>query len=151
MSIQKCSLCSAAPVFFHPLSLDPSASEQWKEVFYLCDPSPLALYDACDHPTAAGVIISILWFTKGEIWQNKEHKWNLGLFCWIHVVWKPQKRSFSKLRAKRATFTFWVDKSYSKMAKMVHFGEFLKTWSLRSNSVTRQVSFRTKIGGKCQN
>ena len=35
-------------------------SEQWKVVFYLCDPSPLALYDACDHPTAAGVIISIL-------------------------------------------------------------------------------------------
>ena len=36
---------------------------------------------------------------------------------------------------------------------MVHyFGEFLKTWSLRSNSVTRQFSFnRTKIGGKCQN
>ena len=33
---------------------------------------------------------------------------------------------------------------------MVHFGEFLKTWSLRSNSVTRQVSFNsTKIGGKC--
>ena len=35
---------------------------------------------------------------------------------------------------------------------MVHFGEFLITWSLRSNSVTRQVSFnRTNIGGKCQN
>ena len=35
---------------------------------------------------------------------------------------------------------------------MVHFDEFLKTWSLCSNSVTRQVSFnRTKIGGKCQN
>ena len=35
---------------------------------------------------------------------------------------------------------------------MVHFGEFLKTWRLRSNSVTRQVSFnRSKIGGKCQN
>ena len=34
---------------------------------------------------------------------------------------------------------------------MVHFGEFLKTWSLRSNSVTRKVNFnRTKIGGKCQ-
>ena len=34
---------------------------------------------------------------------------------------------------------------------MVHFGEFSKTWSLRSNSVTRHVSFnRTKIG-KCQN
>ena len=35
---------------------------------------------------------------------------------------------------------------------MVHFGEFLKTWSWRSNSVTRQVTFNmTKIGGKCQN
>ena len=35
---------------------------------------------------------------------------------------------------------------------MVHFCEFLKTWSCRSNSVTRQVSFnRTKIGGNCQN
>ena len=34
---------------------------------------------------------------------------------------------------------------------MVHFGEFFKTWSLRSNSVTRQVTFnRTKIDGKCQ-
>ena len=38
------------------------------------------------------------------------------------------------------------------MPKIVHFGEFLKTWSLQSNSVTRQISFnRTKIGGKCQN
>ena len=35
---------------------------------------------------------------------------------------------------------------------MVHLGEFLKTWSLRSNSVTRQVGFNgTKIGRKCQN
>ena len=35
---------------------------------------------------------------------------------------------------------------------MVHFGDFLKTWSLRSNRVTRQVSFnRSKIGWKCQN
>ena len=38
------------------------------------------------------------------------------------------------------------------MPKMVHFGEFLKTCSLRSNSVTRQVNFNmTKISGKCQN
>ena len=41
---------------------------------------------------------------------------------------------------------------WTKMPKMVQFGEFLKTWSLRSNSVTRQVSFnRTNIGEKCQN
>ena len=35
---------------------------------------------------------------------------------------------------------------------MVHFGEVWKTWSLRSNSVTRQVRFnRTKMGGQCPN
>ena len=38
------------------------------------------------------------------------------------------------------------------MPKMVHFGEFLEIWSVRSKSVTRRVTFnRTKIGGKCQN
>ena len=66
-----------------------------------------------------------------------------------HSVWKSLKMSHSTLRA---TFTFWVDKSLLKMPKMVNFGEFLKTWRLRQNSVTRQVTFnRTKIGGKCQN
>ena len=44
-----------------------------------------------------------------------------------------------------------MNKSLLKMPKMVHFDEFLKTWSLRSYSVTRQVTLnRTKIGGKCQ-
>ena len=42
--------------------------------------------------------------------------------------------------------TFWVDKSWLKMPKIVYVGEFLKNWSLRSNSVTRHVSF--KIGQK---
>ena len=38
------------------------------------------------------------------------------------------------------------------MPKKVYFNEFLKIWSWRSNSVTRQVNFnRTKMGGKCQN
>ena len=36
----------------------------------------------------------------------------------------------------------WVDKSWLIMPKMVHFGEFLKTWSLRSNSITRHVNFK---------
>ena len=68
-----------------------------------------------------------------------------------HIVWKSPKKSHSKLRAKRATFTFWVDKSLLKMPKKVHFGEFLKIWSLRSNNVTRLVTLnRTKIGGKYQ-
>ena len=35
---------------------------------------------------------------------------------------------------------------------LVLFGGFLTTWSLRSNSVTRQVNFnKTKFFGKCQN
>ena len=70
----------------------------------------------------------------------------------VNGVLKSQKKSRSTLRAKRATLTFWVDKSSLKMPKMVNLGDLLKTWSLRSNSVTRQVKFnRTKIGEKCQN
>ena len=70
----------------------------------------------------------------------------------MHGVWKSQKKSYSTLWEKQATFTCWVDKSWLKMPKIVHFGEFLNTWSLRTNSVTRQVNFdRSKIGGKCQN
>ena len=39
-----------------------------------------------------------------------------------------------------------------KNAIRVNFGEFLKTWSLRSNSVTRHVIFnRTKIGKMSKN
>ena len=36
------------------------------------------------------------------------------------------ENSISTLRAKRATFTFKVDKSQSKLPKIVHFGEFKK-------------------------
>ena len=57
----------------------------------------------------------------------------------LHSVWKSQKKSHSTLRVKRASFTFWMDKSSLKRPKMVNFGEFLKNWSLRSNSVTRQI------------
>ena len=72
--------------------------------------------------------------------------------CVLHTVWKLKKKSHSALRAKRAMFTFWVDKSSLKMPKIVDFGEFLKTWSLLSKSVTRHFNFnRTNIGGKCQN
>ena len=56
-------------------------------------------------------------------------------FTLRNSVWKFFKKSHSKLRAKRATFTFWVDKSSLKMPKIVNFDEFLKTQSLRSNSV----------------
>ena len=40
-----------------------------------------------------------------------------------HSVWKSPKKSHATLRAKRATFTFWVDKSSLKMPKI---GDFWK-------------------------
>ena len=56
-----------------------------------------------------------------------------------HNVWKSQKKSHSIMRAKRAKLTF--------SSKNINFDKFLKTWSLRSNSYTRQVTFNktTKI------
>ena len=83
--------------------------------------------------------------------ENKLHflieKTRLQIFSTYECCLKITEKSHSTLRAQRTTFTFWVDKSWSKMPKMV-----TRSWSLRSNSVTRQVNFnRTKIGGKCQN
>ena len=46
----------------------------------------------------------------------------------IHGIWKSQKKSHSTLRAKRATFTFWVDKSLLKMPKMADLTSF---WKMR--------------------
>ena len=55
-------------------------------------------------------------------------------------------------RSELRLHVFWVDKSWLKIPKMVHFGDFLKTLSLRSNSITRQVTYnKTKNVGKCQN
>ena len=43
-----------------------------------------------------------------------------------HGVWKSQKRSHSTLRAKRATFTFWLDKSWLKRPKWSILARFWK-------------------------
>ena len=55
---------------------------------------------------------------------------------WLKITGKV---AFKIKRAKRAKLTFWVDKSWLKMPKMVHSG--LKTWSLLSNSLSWQVIF----------
>ena len=49
------------------------------------------------------------------------------------------KKSHLTLRAKRAMFTFWVDKSYLKKPKNGQFWRILKTWRFWSNSITRPV------------
>ena len=48
--------------------------------------------------------------------SEKEEKAALNEI-WHHSVWKSQKKSHSTLRAKGATFTFWVDKRFIKNAK----------------------------------
>ena len=40
------------------------------------------------------------------------------------LAWKSPKKSHFTLRAKRAKYTSWVDKSSLKMPKKVNFGEF---------------------------
>ena len=65
-------------------------------------------------------------------WTNFWHH-KLGLWpCTkvmkeLHSVWKSPKKSHSTLRAKRATFTFWVDKSSLKMPKMANLASFWKS------------------------
>ena len=70
-----------------------------------------------------------------------------------HGVWNSQKKSHSTLGARRATFTFWVDKSKLKMPKNGPFWRVFENLRLAvKHSVTRQVTFnRSKNGGKCQN
>ena len=46
---------------------------------------------------------------------------------------------------------FESTKVHQKWSILANWSIFLKTWSLRSNSITRQVNFHwTKIGGKCK-
>ena len=48
--------------------------------------------------------------TASKVAQHKKDKESLL----THGVWKSQKKSHSTLRAKRATFTFYVDKKFIK-------------------------------------
>ena len=108
--------------------------------------SPQAHLFMCNSKTLASKLL--LFKGEEEVVTTPLPPSNCSLLCPRHGVWKSQKKSYLTLRAKRAThatFTFWVDKSLSKM---VRFGKFLKTLSLRSNSVTRHVSFDRLIGQK---
>ena len=52
--------------------------------------------------------------SKNLNFRAKKSDWNIFVCFQIlckHGVWKSQKKYHSSLQAKRATFTFWVDKS----------------------------------------
>ena len=74
---------------------------------------------------------------------------------WYFTFFQKSLTNFF-LTVQLATFTFYIyitfcgQKFIEKWS--ISRGFFLNNWSLRSNSVTRQVNFnRTKIGGKYQN
>ena len=58
-------------------------------------------------------------------WTAELSKWtSFILLLWVlcnTVFENPQKKSYSKFRAKRAKFTFWVGKSSLKMPKKGQF------------------------------
>ena len=62
----------------------------------------------------------------------------------VHSVWKSQKKSHSTLRAKRATLTFWADKSSLKNPKNGQFWRVFENLK-RSNSVTRKEKWSSSI------
>ena len=64
-----------------------------------------------------------------------------------HGVWKSQKKSHSILRAKRATFTFWVGKSSLEMQKIVNLTSFWK-WDILDDF---QTMWRKLFMVKCNN
>ena len=65
----------------------------------------------------------------------------------LFTVFENHRKSlFQYCERSELRLHFQWRKVHQKCAKNYQFGEFLKTWSLRSNSVTRQITFnRTKI------
>ena len=62
----------------------------------------------------------------------------------MHGVWKSQKKVSFNI-ASEASYVYVLNgqKLIKNAKKKVNFCEFLITCSLRSNSVTRQVSFKS--------
>ena len=76
----------------------------------------------------------------GFILTTKEmKKKNLWIFKNSSRCLKVTKKSHSTLQAKPATF-YLRGQKFTNNPKMVNFDEFLKTWSLRSNTVIRHVT-----------
>ena len=53
----------------------------------------------------------VLYMYSAEKWASWKQAKNKAKMHSGHGVWKLQKKSHSTLRAKRVTFTFWVDNS----------------------------------------
>ena len=80
-----------------------------------------------------------------ELWLTSSQCWKIGRET-SHLYLKITETVSFNI-ASEASYIYIL--SGQKFILKGKNGQFLKIWSLRSNSVTRQVSFnRTKIGGK---
>ena len=74
--------------------------------------------------------------------EAKKVFWGLNIKIWWSHVWKSQKKShIQHCESSEPRLHFEWTKVHQKCQKLVNFGEFFKTWSLRSNSGTRQITF----------
>ena len=72
----------------------------------------------------------------------------------LTVFENHSKKSHKKLRRKRPTFTFCVDKKFIKNAKIVHFGQFFESLNLalpdRSILIRQKLLENAKIKNSCE-
>ena len=67
-------------------------------MFYLCDPSPLALYDACDHPTTSGGDhIDTVIYKRGDLTEERTQV-KFGSF-FLNMTNKNEEATNLKARA----------------------------------------------------
>ena len=63
------------------------------------------------------------------------------------IVFENHRKSLIQHYERSKLSSYLSGQKLIKNAKMIYFGEFLKTWSLRSSNVTGQVTLIwTKIG-----
>ena len=104
-----------ASIIDHIWALSKLATLKWHKERITLGPY-LAQFRTPNHPASQ-------WCNKNPgyaiVYSRKQ-------YCSTHSVWKSHKKSHSTIQEKRATFTFWVDKSALKMPKMVNLATFWK-------------------------
>ena len=82
-------------------------------------------------------------------WDSfKNMSLNNGIYLLLHyTVFENHRKSLIQHYERSKLSSYLSGQKLIKNAKMIYFGEFLKTWSLRSSNVTGQVTLIwTKIG-----
>ena len=133
-----------------PSSMD--SVSQLKISYIVVEPGfPSSVEHICQRAAATQNRPENRWVQKARSWF-----WNIGLAAstkWNFII-KAEKNSAKDPRCLKITwkvsFNIASEEIYVyilsgqkliRNAKNAQLGEFLKTWSLRSNSVTRQVNF----------